>query len=63
MRTGFNRLKGKVLMQKVRAEMMSDINVSNNDKNVLNAFYDASKFANMENYVSYSRRVMGHEAS
>lgn len=50
-------------MQKVRAEMMSDINVSNNDKNVLNAFYDASKFANMENYVSYSRRVMGHEAS
>lgn len=36
---GFNRLKKKLLMQKVRAEMMPDINASGNDKNILNEFY------------------------
>lgn len=42
--------------------MMADINASNNDKNILNEFYDANAFANMENYVSYSKNVMRLEA-
>lgn len=40
-------------MQKVRTEVMPDINTSNNDKNIFNEFYDANTFANLENYVSY----------
>lgn len=50
-------------MQKVRAAIMPDINASSNDKNILNEFYDTNTFANMENYVSYSKNVMRHEAS
>lgn len=42
--------------------MMADINASNNDKNTFNEFYDANPFANLENYVSYSKNVMRHEA-
>lgn len=41
---------------------MPDIHASNNSKNILNEFYDANTFANMENYVSYSKSVMRHEA-
>lgn len=43
--------------------MMANINASSNDKNILNEFYDANTFSNMENYVSYSKNVMRHEAS
>lgn len=50
-------------MQKVRAETMPDINASSNDKNILNEFYGTNTFANVENYVSYSKNVMRHEAS
>lgn len=42
---------------------MADINSPNNDKNILNEFYDPNIFANMENDVSYSKTIMRHEAS
>jgi hypothetical protein len=60
---GFNRLKKKVLMQEVRAEVLPDINASSNDKNILDEFDDTNTFANMENYGSYSKNVMKHEAA
>lgn len=47
----------------VKVEMVSVINASGNDKNILNEFYDTNIFANLENYVSYSRNVMRHEAA
>lgn len=53
----------ELLMQKVRAEMTPDINPSSNDKNILNEFYGTNTFTNTENYVSYSKNVMRHEAS
>lgn len=52
-----------MLMKKVRAEMEPDVNASSNDKNILNEFYDTNIFANMENYVSYSRNVMRHDSA
>lgn len=44
--------------------MMANINAPNNDKNILNEFYDANTFSNLKKkYVSYSKKVMRHEAS
>ena len=43
--------------------MMPDVNASSNNKNISNEFYDKNTFANMENYVSYSKNVMRREVS
>ena len=41
--------------------MIPDLNASGSNKNILNEFYDTNTFANMENYVSFSKNVMRHE--